>query len=254
MSRTIKANGVEYPMIWSWAQIEAVVPDFVTLLYGNGGSFFDENNQPAFNNEAGVATLQWMVDMYNEGLVNPSSITSSEEDVRNVFSAGNAAFVINWLYMYNLAQDPAESQVAGSVAMSLMPVFEASLEAGVESATNNGSMGFAITAGSPNPDAAWDFLTFLTSEDVQIEYSALQLPTWQTAFDDPALAEANPVTVPMFAAQFPFSHVRPKVPYYPEASRILQLAIQETLTGSKTAQQALDDAAAEILEVAADYQ
>ncbi len=254
MARVIKANGVEYPMIWSWAQVEAVVPDFVTLLYGNGGRFLDENNQPAFNDAAGVATLQWMVDMINEGLVNPASITSAEEDVRNVFSAGNAAFATNWLYMYNLAQDPAESQVAGNVAMSLMPVFASALDAGTESSTNNGSMGFAVTAGSLSQDAAWGFLSFLTSEEIQIEFSALQLPTWATAFANPALVEANPVTVPMFAEQFPYSNVRPKVPYYPEASRILQLAIQEALTGAKTPQQALDDAAAQIIEVAQDYE
>jgi multiple sugar transport system substrate-binding protein len=261
MSRVLKANGaVEYPMIWSWAQIEAVVPDFVTLLYGNGGQFFDENNQPAFNNEAGVATLQWMVDVYNEGLVNPASITSAEEDVRNTFSAGNAAFATNWLYMYGLAEDPEESQVAGQVGMSLMPVFESALAEGVESSTNNGSMGFAITAGSAHPDEAWNFLSFLTSPEIQTEFSVHQLPTYSTAFVEPTLDtllaanEISSVTVPMFAEQFPWSHVRPKVPYYPEASRILQLAIQEALTGARTPQEALDSAAAQIVEIAQDYQ
>lgn len=254
MARAIKAAGlVEYPMIWSWAQIEAVIPDFVTLLYGNGGEFFDEDNNPVFNSPEGVAVLQWMVDMINEGLVNPASITAAEEDVRNTFSAGNAAFATNWLYMYNLAQDPAESQVAGEVAMSLMPVFESARAAGIESSTNNGSMGFAITAGTPAPDAAWDFISFLTSEDIQVQFSTHQLPTWETAFDVPALQEANPVTVPMFAAQFPWSHVRPKVPYYNEASRILQLAIQEALTGAATPEDALNNAATQIIEVAASY-
>ena len=244
-------------MVWSWAQVEAVVPDFVTLLYGNGGQFFDENNQPAFNDEVGVATLQWMVDMTNEGLINPASITSAEEDVRNVFSAGNAAFATNWLYMYGLAQDPAESQVAGKVGMALMPVFQSALDADIESSTNNGSMGFAVTAGSQHPDEAWNFLAYLTSKDIQVEFSEHQLPIWQTAFEETSLIEANPineVTVPMFAEQFPWSHVRPKVPYYNEASRILQLAIQEALVGSKTPQEALDGAAAEIIEVAADFE
>jgi multiple sugar transport system substrate-binding protein len=255
MSAAIKEQGlVEYPMIWSWAQLEAVVPDFVTLLYGNGGQFFDENNQVAFNDEVGVATLQWMVDMIDQGLVNPASITSAEEDVRNVFSAGNAAFATNWLYMYSLTQDPAESQVVGEVAMSLMPSFEAGQAAGIESSTNNGSMGFAITAGSQNPDAAWQFLSYLTSEPIQIEFSAHQLPTWQTAFDEAALLEANPVTVPIFAEQFPYSHVRPKVPYYNEASRILQIAIQEALTGAASPQDALNSAAEQIAEIAQDYE
>lgn len=255
MSRVMKEQGlVEYPMIWSWAQIEAVVPDFVTLLYGNGGQFFNEDNEPVFNDEKGVQTLQWMVDMIEEGLVNPSSIAAAEEDVRNVFSQGQAAFATNWLYMYDLAQDPNESQVAGEVGIALMPAFESAKAEGIESSTNDGSMGFAVTSGSEHPDEAWAFIEYLTSEPIQIEYSAHQLPIWQTAFDEPALIEANPVTVPAFAQQFPWSHVRPKVPYYAEASRILQLAIQEALTGAASPQDALDDAVEEIRELAEDFE
>jgi multiple sugar transport system substrate-binding protein len=254
MGRAMQEQGlVEYPMIWSWAQIEAVICDYVTLLYGNGGEFFDENNQPVFNDEIGVETLQWMVDMLNEGIVNPSSLTAAEEDVRNVFSQGNAAFASNWTYMYSLTQDPDESQVVDQVALALMPAFADTVEERA-SATNNGSMGFAIAAGTAHPDEAWAFIEYLTSEPIQIEYSAHQLPIWEDAFNNEALIEANPETVPAFAAQFPYAEVRPKVPYYNEASRLVQIAIQEALTGRSTPQEALDNAVAEILEVAAEYE
>ncbi len=253
MAMTMKDMGlVEYPMIWSWAQIEAVICDFVTLLYGNDGVFFDENDMPAFNDEIGVETLQWMADMIEKGIVNPSSITAAEEDVRNVFSQGNAAFATNWLYMYELTQDPAESQVVDKVAMALIPVFEDALDVRA-SATNNGSMGFAVASGSANPDAAWQFVEFLTSEPIQIEFSAHQLPIWETAFEGDALDTLNPVTVEAFAEQFPWSEVRPKVPYYNEASRLVQIAIQQALTGRATPQEALDAASAAILDVAAEY-
>lgn len=249
----MEAGLVEYPMIWSWAQVEAVVPDFVSLLYGNGGQFFDENDQPSFNSPEGVATLQWMVDMVNEGIVNPSSIASAEEDVRNVFQQGNAAFATNWLYMYDLANDPEESQVAGSVGITTIPVFESVADVR-KSATSNGSMGFAVTAGSPHPDEAWAFVEYLTSEPIQIEFSAHQLPIWETAFETEELVALNPVTVPVFAEQFAWAEVRPKVPYYNEASRLIQVAIQEALTGRTSAQEALDEAAAAIVELAAEYE
>lgn len=251
-ARIIKEKGlVEFPMIWSWGQYEAAICDFVTLLYGNGGVFFDENNQPVFNNEQGVQTVQWMKDMIDDGLVNPSSIASVEEDVRNVFSQGQAAFATNWNYMYNLTQNPDESQVVGEVAMALMPAFQQGLDAGIESATINGSMGYSVTAGSEHPDEAWKFIEFLTSQPIQIEFSAHQLPIWKDAFQNQELIDLNPVTTPMFALQFPWARVRPKVPYYNEASRIVQVALQEALTGAKTPQQALDDAVAQIQEAAA---
>jgi multiple sugar transport system substrate-binding protein len=75
------------------------------------------------------------------------------------------------------------------------------------------------------------------------------LPIWQADFEGTSLATlqaaspSNPVTVPAFKAQFPFANERPTVAYYNEASAALQLAIQEALTGVKTPQQALDEAA-----------
>ncbi len=249
MGQAIKDQGlVEYPIAWSWAQAEAAICDYVTLLEGNGSALVDAEGKPVFNNEIGVKTLQWMVDSIESGLSNPASITYVEEDVRNVFSQGKAAFAVNWLYMYELAAlNTEESQVTGQVKMALMPAFEGS---GVQSATINGSMGFSVVAKSANPDDAWEFVKFLTSEEIQKEYAAHLLPVWANNYEGEALTAlealnpATPVTVPMFSEQIPFSKVRPKVAYYSEGSKALQLALQEALTGSKTAQQALDDAAA----------
>jgi len=249
MGQVIKDKGlVEYPIAWSWAQAEAAICDYVTLLEGNGSALVDAEGKPVFNNEIGVKTLQWMVDSIESGLSNPASITYVEEDVRNVFSQGKAAFAVNWLYMYELAAlNTEESQVTGQVKMALMPAFEGS---GVQSATINGSMGFSVVAKSANPDDAWEFVKFLTSEEIQKEYAAHLLPVWANNYEGEALTAlealnpATPVTVPMFSEQIPFSKVRPKVAYYSEGSKALQLALQEALTGSKTAQQALDDAAA----------
>jgi len=125
MAKVIKEKGiVEFPIVWSWGQYEAAICDWVTLLYGNGGMMVDEQGKPAFNNPAGVKALEWMVQTVDEGVTNPASVTYVEEDVRNVFSQGQAAFALNWNYMYDLAaNNPEESQVTGLVKMALMPAF-----------------------------------------------------------------------------------------------------------------------------------
>lgn len=245
---------VEYPIVWSWGQYEAAICDWVTLLFGNGGSLVDDKGAPAFNNDKGVKTLTWMVKTIDDGISNPASVSYVEEDVRNVFSQGKAVFATNWVYMYDLVNfKPDESQVTGKVKMALMPAFAGS---GVESSSINGSMGFSVAATSPNKDAAWSYVEFLTSEDVQNRYSGHLLPIWQTSFQGENLTklegytQANATTVPMFNVQFPFAHVRPKVPYYPEASKALQLALQEALTKQKSPEQALNDAAAKWVELA----
>jgi multiple sugar transport system substrate-binding protein len=257
MAMTMKEQGVvEYPMIWSWAQAEAAICDFVALLYGNNAQFFDEYNNPVFNEERGVEVLAWMKETIDNGITNPSSISAVEEDVRGVFSQGKAAFALNWPYMYELTQfDEEESQVTGDVGLALVPVFEQARAEGLTSATIDGSMGFAISADTEHADEAWAYLEYLTSKPIQMEFSAHLPPVWESAYEEPDVetlleqSEVNEVLVPMFSEQFQYSYVRPKVPYYTEASTTIQLALQEALSGAKAPQEALDEAAADIVEM-----
>ena len=134
---------VDYPIVWSWAQAEAAICDWVVLLYGNGGSFLDDKGQPAFNNDKGVEVLTWMVKSVKDGYSNPASVSYVEEDVRNVFSQGKAAFALNWNYMYDMANSSdKESKVTGQVKMAVIPSFKSAAAAGITSSSINGSMGF----------------------------------------------------------------------------------------------------------------
>ncbi len=255
-AQAIKDLGlVEYPIVWSWAQAEAAICDYTALLFGNGGKFLDENGQPAFNNAQGVAVLDWMKKTIDDGITNPASVTYLEGDVLNTFNQGKAAFALNWLFMFDTANfDTENSQVTGKVGITNIPVF-ASVGGNPPSASVDGSSGFSITATSPNVEAAWKYVTFLTSLETQMKYSSNQLPIWSTAYQDAnlealkAAARSNPTTVPAFADQFQWAVLRPNISYYQEGSTALQLALQEALTGQKSAQEALDSAAAKWAEL-----
>ena len=256
-AKTIKDKGItEYPIIWSWNQKEGVVCDYAVLLYGNGGAFVDANGKPAFNNEKGVEALTWMKQTLDDGLSNPSSVSSDENAVRDNFMAGQSAFAVNWLFQYSDSNDASKSQIVGQAAFAPMPVFQAGMDEGVKGSSVDGSSSFAIMATTPYPNQTWKFLTYLSSNEVQTKYSKEMLPVWQTDFEGEALktlesaTETNPVTVPAFLAQFPYANERPTVPYYNEASAALQLAIQEALTGVKSPKDALDEAAAKWVELA----
>ena len=256
-AKIIKEKGVvEFPIIWSWNQKEGVVCDYAALLYGNGGTFIDANGKPAFNNDKGVQVLTWMKQTIDDGLTNPSSISSDENAVRDNFIAGESAFAVNWLFQYSDSNDASKSTIVGQVAFAPVPVFKAGAEAGIKGSSVDGSSAFAIMATTPYPDQTWKFLSYLSSNEVQIKYSAEMLPVWKADFEGESLEKLkaatpnNPVTVPAFLGQFPYANERPTVPYYNEASAALQLAIQEALTGIKSPQQALDDAAAKWIELA----
>jgi multiple sugar transport system substrate-binding protein len=256
-AKAIKQKGLsEYPAMWSWAQKEAVVCDFTVLLFGNGGAFLDASGKPVFNNDKGVQVLTWMKKTIDEGLTNPSAVTADEPAVEADFLAGKSAFAVNWLFQYSDSNDATKSQIVGKAAFAPMPVFKAGADAGVKGSSVDGSSSFAVMATTPYADQTWKFLTYLASNEVQTKYSAEMLPVWQNDFQGTALEQLkaataiNPVTVPAFLGQFPFANERPTVPYYNEGSTALQLAIQEALTGGKTPQQALDEAAAKWVQLA----
>jgi multiple sugar transport system substrate-binding protein len=256
-AKIVKEKGVaEFPIIWSWNQKEGVVCDFTVLLFGNGGAFLDASGKPVFNDDKGVQVLTWMKQTIDDGLTNPSSVSSDENAVEADFLAGKSAFAVNWLFQYSDSNDTSKSQIAGQAAFAPMPVFKAGADAGIKGSSVDGSSSFAIMATSPYVDQTWKYLSYLASNEVQTKYSAEMLPVWQTDFQGDALkalegaTPANPITVPAFLGQFPFANERPTVAYYNEGSAALQLAIQEALTGAKSPKDALDAAAAKWVDLA----
>lgn len=237
-----KKGLVKYPIVWSWAQAEAVICDYTMLLASHGGRFFDSAGNPTFSGGGGLEALEYMVDSLKRGLSNPNSREYLEEDVRRVFSSGQAAFALNWAYMYNLAQDPKESKVVGKVGIAPAPGV-----AGISQVSAvNGSMGLGITPKSKNPDAAWQYITYLTSQPVQEKYAKLSLPIWKASYTNPTVSKGQEALVRAAAVSIAAMTPRPTVVRYAEISTILQKAIQDALLGRATPKAALEAAAKQV--------
>lgn len=231
------AKVVQYPLIWSWAQAEAVICDYTQLLGAFGGRFLDDAGKPAFNTGGGLQALEFMKQTLDEGITNPASTESLEEDVRKVVSQGQAAMALNWTYMFALANDPKESRVAGQIGVAHTP-------AGPGGAPGcNGSMALCIATGSRNQDTAWKYIEFLTSQKVQDQYAKLSLPIWRSSYDEPQVVNTLPALVKVAKTQLNDLILRPQLPNYNSASQALQVAIQKALTGRASPKQALDEAA-----------
>jgi multiple sugar transport system substrate-binding protein len=228
---------VDFPLIWSWKQAEALVCDYTQLLGAFGGKFLsDDGKSIAFDSGGGLQALEWMKSSIDAGLTNKNSLESLEEDVRKIFSDGQAAMALNWTYMFNAANDPAQSKVGGKVGVTTTP--KASDNPGV-----NGSMALCVSSGSKNQKAAWSYISYLTSADVQNKYAKSSLPCWGKSYDDAQVIATSPQMVPVAKKELANLIARPQVPKYNEISQILQTELQKALLGSKTPKQALADAA-----------
>ncbi|WP_143194419.1 extracellular solute-binding protein [Micromonospora sp. CB01531] len=238
-AQTLKAKKiVDHPLIWSWKQAEALVCDYTQLVGAFGGKFLsDDGKSIAFNTGGGLQALEFMKRTLDTKLTNPNSVESLEEDVRKIFSDGQAAMALNWTYMFNAANDPQQSKISGKVGVATTPSGPASAP-GV-----NGSMALSVSSGSRNQKAAWTYISYITSAGVQDKYAKSSLPCWTKSYDDPTVASTLPQVVPVAKKQLANLIARPQVPRYNEISQILQAELQNALLNRKPPKKALDDAA-----------
>ncbi len=237
-AKIIKDKGiVQFPIVSSWSQAEAVICDYATIAAGYGGGLYD-GSKPAFDKGGSLDAVRWMTASIKDGISNPNSKEYSEEDVRKVFSAGDAAFALNWTYMYAKANDPAESKIVGQVGVEPAPGV-----AGKSTASAvNGSMALGITSGSTHPDTAWKYITFLTSQPEQNKFAQLSLPIWKSSYDDAAVTKNQEPLVAAAKTSIAIMTPRPTVVNYQEVSTILQAQIENALAGKATPEAAMAEA------------
>ena len=243
-AKVLKDKGiVKYPLVWSWSQAEALVCDYTTLVSGFGGSFY-QNGKLDFSTPASLKAVTLMKTSLDQGLSNPASREYLEEDVRKAFSNGDAAFALNWTYMYNMANDPKQSKVAGDVGIVTAPGDTPDKPGAV-----NGSMGLGIAKASQHPEEAWQYIHYLTSQPVQDKYAKLSLPVWKASYQDPAVAKGQESLIAAADKSLNVMLSRPETADYSRLSNTLQQQLQSVLQGKATpdvALKAVDTSAARL--------
>ena len=243
-AKVLKDKGiVKYPLVWSWSQAEALVCDYTTLVSGFGGSFY-QNGKLDFSTPASLKAVTLMKTSLDQGLSNPASREYLEEDVRKAFSNGDAAFALNWTYMYNMANDPKQSKVAGDVGIVPAPGDTPDKPGAV-----NGSMGLGIAKASQHPEEAGQYILYLPSQPLQDKYAKLGLPVWKASYQDPAVAKGQESLIAAADKSLNVMLSRPETADYSRLSNTLQQQLQSVLQGKATpdvALKAVDTSAARL--------
>lgn len=248
MGQNMVSKGLcKYPIAWAAKQAEGMVCDWFVCLTASGGSMRDDNGNWVFNNENGVAGLKLMVDSIQNGNADPGSINYTDREVLNPFMAGDIPFVLNWAFAYALANDPAESTIAGNVGIGLVP----SNSDGVVSSSVTGGGGFAIASTSEHPDYAWKLIENVVSREALFQSAELasNAPPIKSMYEDEEFIEQFPTMAAAYP-QFEYAQPRPALSKYSEWSNNMQVSLHEAVTGSKSVEDALN----EMIEKSAAYQ
>jgi multiple sugar transport system substrate-binding protein len=237
------ARKLTTPEIWGTAVVaqnsDEPVVTFLGYLYQAGGDIVDGAGKVVINDKDAVTALQLLVDLVNKYKVAPPGAANyNTVDITNLFKEGKLAMAPNWTYMYAVAQGE-DSKVKGKFDMTVLP-------GDVKKAAPLGGWVLAGIKYSKNPDAAYQFIHFMTDSQRQ-KIHALKfgnMPSRYSTGEDPEVSKLGFVAVMLQALDTAVPRI--KSPAWPKMQTILGAAISSAVAGSVTSQQALDDAAAKI--------
>jgi trehalose/maltose transport system substrate-binding protein len=235
--------------VWQGNDYEGLTCDaHEWLVSSTGETFISPDGEVNVNNDEFIAALEraaaWV------GTISPPGVTTyQEEESRAVWQAGNAAFMRNWPYAFNLGNGD-DSAVKDKFGWVPLPT------GGMRSAACLGGWQVAVSQYSDNVDAAVAVAAWLASPSEQLDRALSpngNPPTIPSVYEEPELAES-----PLFSALGPIlgtAYARPSVATgaaYNEASAIFSGGVHGVLTGEEDAESAVEDLEIDLEDFLAD--
>jgi trehalose/maltose transport system substrate-binding protein len=228
--------------VWQGNAYEGLTCDALEWLdSNNAGTIISPDGVITVNNDAAVETLELAASWV--GSISPNGVTNfAEEDARNMWQAGNAAFMRNWPYAYSLG-NAEDSAIASQFDVSPLPAGE-----GGSPAATLGGWQLGVSKYSDDIAGSADLALFLASYEEQKERAIVGSlnPTIKALYEDEDVLAANPFFGSLFDV-FTSATARPSTataPNYSAVSRAFYTSVHSVLTGQEDA-----DTALEILEL-----
>lgn len=197
-----------------------------TLVLSHDGVDFSRDS---LTSEAGVAATQWVVDLFQKDKVFPPSAPNDGfKEVTGAFKAGKTAMTI-----HHIGSSNGMVEALGD-AVSAAPV----PECGGGHWTSFGDESTAVFSTAQNKDAAWKWISFLSSEGNNTEFNKAtgQLPVTKSDSANWTLHEKRFVDATIDS--LPFANLLPNVPETSDfVNTVWPVNMQRALTGEITAEQ-----------------
>jgi len=208
-----------------------------------GGTVFDDQWNPIFNNEKGVAAAVAFKKLLDNSP--PGVLSYAFGEMSNAFLQGEAAMYLDSHKIAATSRDPNQSKVVGKVGFALHPVAE-------QCGSETGGFAMGIPANSKNKEAAFLFLQWITSKEQDRKISEIGGdPVRMSTFADPEL-QAKYSEYPVLLEQLKCAATdwRPLIAEWGEINvNVMGVALSEAMSGEKGIQEALDEASAKTRDV-----
>ena len=221
-----KDNPNFYGFVYQGNAYEGLTCDALEWIASAGGGHYIDNGKVTINNAKAISILNtirgWV------GKITPRGVTSyQEEDARNAFDAGNAAFMRNWPYAYAASKG---TPVDGKFNVTVLPH-----ATGGQSVGTVGGWQLGVSVYSRHRGAAIALVKYLTSAAVE-KFDAIynsNVPTIPAVARIKAVVKANPYLKPEIAnvtrVTRPSRYLKTK---YNQGSQLIYQAINQIENGS----------------------
>jgi multiple sugar transport system substrate-binding protein len=236
-------KGDFYGAAMQGAPTDPIAMEWLNFLFANGGDLYAADlKTPTVNNEIGLKALNQYIDMIDNA-AQTGAAGANLDDASNTFAQGKAATMVTYVTIFaGFFQDPASSVIVDQWDVAPMP------------GTGQGNVGvwsFGVPKSSKNPEAAWEFIKWVTSEDISRQRSLKGgSPAYSSFYSDPEIL-----------AQFPYltkaldilkaGKGLPLITKQQDLVFNLGQQLSEAASKRKTPQEALDAIATKLAELAA---
>ncbi len=242
-----RGNQRFWGFVWQGANYEGLTCNALEWQVSHGGGLIIEpDGRITVRNPRTLQALRraaaWV------GAISPPGVTAyREEDARNLWQSGNAAFMRAWPNAYGMG-NRADSVVKGRFDVALLPT------GGARHADALGGWQLGVSRHSAHRREAIQFVRYMSSRRVQSQraLAVSYLPTIPALYEDPQVLAANPHFGRLKDVLLGGAVARPSAvtgKSYHAVSAAYSNAVHSVLTGQASAEQALADLEARLVSL-----
>jgi multiple sugar transport system substrate-binding protein len=208
---------------------------FLPWVLQNGG------NIDKFDSPESIQALALWTDLVDKGYAPKSAVTDGFAEIYTQFTTGKAGMMISGTWNVNSIPKDAPD----------LKWMVATLPYTKQPASSLGGENWAMMANGLQPEGAWAFLEFVTNVDYGTKLTDCMgyIPSRKDVLAQVAEKSADDPTMLVFLKQMESAAARGPLPNWSDVSAFVQQAMQEALSGQKSPEQAMKDAATQIAPI-----
>jgi multiple sugar transport system substrate-binding protein len=233
--------------LYGWGQMGGRDYDFATTasnsyLWSFGGELYNPETMEVLgylNSPASIAGVQAYVDMFAFGP--PGSKNWGYDQVNASFQQGQLAMAMDWFYFNGLNADPEVNTFAEFTAFGILPG-AIGIDGKFRRQFSVGGQGIGINKYSKKLPELVKFMEWYFQPEQQKRYAAVCQTGLKAVLESPAWHDLNSYNA-QFSQSLAYLNDYWHLPEYPELLEILQEEVSKAISGTKTVEAALTDAA-----------